>query len=200
MPKISEAKRDARRGEIIDAALRCFDRNGYHRTSMADIIAESGLSAGAIYSYFPSKDELVRQVSTRIIAERQDELDDAGARHPLAPAEIVTVLLEGIRRNAPLPLLVQVWGEAAVDAELRLLFQSALGTMRSTIRRALERWAQANPASIEGDPGEWAAAAAPALIGLIPGFVLQSVMFDEFDADAYLAALPRVLPHTPDPR
>ena len=49
MPKVSEQHREARRDQIVDAALRCFSRKGFQRTSMADIIAESGLSAGAIY-------------------------------------------------------------------------------------------------------------------------------------------------------
>ena len=47
-----------RRQQILDAALACFSRRGYHATSMEDIVRESGLSVGALYSYFPSKEEL----------------------------------------------------------------------------------------------------------------------------------------------
>jgi AcrR family transcriptional regulator len=38
--------------------MACFARQGYHATSMDDVVRESGLSVGAIYSYFPSKEEL----------------------------------------------------------------------------------------------------------------------------------------------
>jgi AcrR family transcriptional regulator len=38
--------------------MACFARQGYRATSMDDVVRESGLSVGAIYSYFPSKEEL----------------------------------------------------------------------------------------------------------------------------------------------
>ena len=53
MPKVSDAHRAARRRQILDAARRRFVRNGFHATSMQDIFAEAGLSAGAVYRYFP---------------------------------------------------------------------------------------------------------------------------------------------------
>ena len=59
MPKVTEQYRDARRGQILDAARRCFLRDGFHETSMHDLFAEVGLSSGAVYRYFASKDELI---------------------------------------------------------------------------------------------------------------------------------------------
>ena len=59
MPKISEEAREARRTQILDAAWRCFDKEGLHATTMQDIIGASGLSAGAVYSYYKSKDDLI---------------------------------------------------------------------------------------------------------------------------------------------
>ena len=52
MPKVSEEHRAARRRQILDAAARCFARDGFHRTSMQDIVRESGISAGLVYRYF----------------------------------------------------------------------------------------------------------------------------------------------------
>ena len=74
MPKVTEAYRDARRDEIAAAALRCFAAKGFHRTSMADIIAESGLSAGAIYGHYESKEALLSTVAGRILSARGSEL------------------------------------------------------------------------------------------------------------------------------
>lgn len=194
MPRISDAKREARRTEIVDAALRCFIRTGYQRTSMADIIAESGLSAGAIYSYFPGKAELVRAVATRVIADRRGELDAAGATHPLAPGEIATILIDGIRREAPLPVLVQVWAEATIDDELRTLVQTAMTGVRGTIATALERWARTQGDATTADAGAWAAAAAPVLMSLVPGFVLQRSIIDDFDEDGFVRSIATLLP------
>jgi AcrR family transcriptional regulator len=59
-PDVSEE----RRGQIIEAALACFTRKGYANTTMDDIVAESGLSKGAIYWYFKSKDDVFQAAFT----------------------------------------------------------------------------------------------------------------------------------------
>ena len=58
MPKVTEAHLEARRQQIVDAAWACFARKGYHQTTMQDICQESGLSPGAIYRYFASKEAI----------------------------------------------------------------------------------------------------------------------------------------------
>ena len=63
MPKISPAHEQQRRAQILAAAMTCFARQGYHATSMDDVVRESGLSVGAIYSYFPSKEDLFLSLS-----------------------------------------------------------------------------------------------------------------------------------------
>ena len=63
MPKISAAHEQHRRAQILEAAMACFARQGYHATSMDDVVRECGLSVGAIYSYFPSKEELFLALS-----------------------------------------------------------------------------------------------------------------------------------------
>src|SRR5919112_312688 len=59
MPKVTEEHVEARRRQIVSAALRCFAREGFHRTTMQDIFREADLSPGAVYSYFKGKDELI---------------------------------------------------------------------------------------------------------------------------------------------
>ena len=63
MPKITPAHEQHRRAQILAAAMTCFARQGYHATSMDDVVRESGLSVGAIYSYFPSKEDLFLSLS-----------------------------------------------------------------------------------------------------------------------------------------
>jgi AcrR family transcriptional regulator len=63
VPKITPAHEQQRRAQILTAAMACFARQGYHATSMDDVVRESGLSVGAIYSYFPSKEELFLALS-----------------------------------------------------------------------------------------------------------------------------------------
>lgn len=195
MPRISETRRRERRAEITDAALRCFIRIGYHHTSMADIIAESGLSAGAIYSYFPGKTELLRAVAAELIADRRDEILAASAARVLTPAELATILVEGVRRHAPENVLVQVWAEATVDESLRTMMQETLGGIREVVAEALARWAAAHPDDTHGiAPDEWGVLAAPIVMGLIPGFTLQRAVLDGFDEQTFLRAISAVLP------
>src|ERR1700747_1225802 len=59
MPKVSAQYRDERRAHILAAARRCFVRNGFHQTSVQDLVREAGMSSGAIYRYFDSKDAMI---------------------------------------------------------------------------------------------------------------------------------------------
>lgn len=57
-PKVSDAHKENRREQILEAAGRCFARKGYTETTMQEIFREAELSAGAVYNYFPSKLEI----------------------------------------------------------------------------------------------------------------------------------------------
>lgn len=75
MPKLKPETELARRQHILDAAERCFDRGGFHRTSMQDICKEAGVSPGALYVYFDSKEALIAGICERNRAELTDRLD-----------------------------------------------------------------------------------------------------------------------------
>jgi len=64
MPRVSEDHLTARREQILAAARRCFLRKGVHNTSMQDLIGEAGMSVGAVYRYFRSKDEIINAIKT----------------------------------------------------------------------------------------------------------------------------------------
>ncbi len=65
MPKTSPAAKEARRAKILEAALRCFARQGYYATTIQDVVAEAGLSRGGIYAYYPTKEALYLALSER---------------------------------------------------------------------------------------------------------------------------------------
>jgi len=54
---------ERRRRQILDAALGCFRRRGFHQTTMQEICAEAEISAGALYRYFPSKAEIIAAIA-----------------------------------------------------------------------------------------------------------------------------------------
>ncbi len=68
MPKVTEEHVEARRRQILSAALCCFAREGFHRTTMQDIFGESDLIPGAVYSYFKGKDELIAAIVAEVMS------------------------------------------------------------------------------------------------------------------------------------
>ncbi|HET8994282.1 MAG TPA: helix-turn-helix domain-containing protein [Rhodococcus sp. (in: high G+C Gram-positive bacteria)] len=204
MPRVSEAHRVARRAEIIDAALRCFIRAGYQRTSMADIITESGLSAGAIYGYFGGKQELLVAVADFVLSDRQTTLATGGA---FAGAQSPGGIAAGIMRNLAERLhslagddhgtaILQVWAEATIDPEIRDLAHSVIGRLLDSVTAALVAWAESDPDALPAgttDPQAWAAGYAPVVLGVVQGFIVQQSLLDNFDVDAYIRATAEML-------
>lgn len=188
MPKVTEAHRAARREEILSAAMRVFKRKGFRGASMADVIAEAGLSAGAIYSYFDGKQSLFAAVVERVLAARSEEFAAQLADAPRSPAALVqhaqrTMIGKPIMAMAP-----QIWAEAAVEAETREVLQRVFGHMTGLFRAELEAWGRANAERIPTAPEAWAARVAPALVSFMPGFILLRLLMPDFDDEAHFAA------------
>jgi AcrR family transcriptional regulator len=76
VPKISPAHEQQRRDQILAAASACFARQGYHATAMDDVVRASGLSVGAIYTYYSSKEDLFLALCDARTAQTLAYLDD----------------------------------------------------------------------------------------------------------------------------
>jgi AcrR family transcriptional regulator len=85
-PIVSEEYKEKKRQEILQSALACFAKKGFESSTVDDIVAHSGMSKGAIYNYFKSKDEIYlglmeiqtsesRFKFTKAIAERKTALE-----------------------------------------------------------------------------------------------------------------------------
>lgn len=81
MARVSQEHLDARRRQILDGAARCFARDGFHATSMQDVLKEVGLSAGAVYRYFTGKEDLIAAIAGRRSA-------GSGRRSSVLPAVV----------------------------------------------------------------------------------------------------------------
>ena len=79
MAKVTQAHIDARTEAILAAAERMFVRKGVDAATMSEIASEAGLSAGAIYRYFPSKEELLLAVCGVAVDEARAMFDHAAA-------------------------------------------------------------------------------------------------------------------------
>ncbi|HEX6000581.1 MAG TPA: TetR/AcrR family transcriptional regulator [Hyphomicrobiaceae bacterium] len=74
MPKLKPDIQRARRDHILDAAEQCFARAGFHRTTIQDICRQAGISPGALYVYFDSKEALIAGICERDRAEFSERL------------------------------------------------------------------------------------------------------------------------------
>jgi AcrR family transcriptional regulator len=74
MPRVTAAHEQEVRERIVRAATRVFSERGFHRATMQDIVRASGLSVGAIYTYFKSKDELILAGCDLITDQEMTEL------------------------------------------------------------------------------------------------------------------------------
>ncbi|MBM2822408.1 MAG: acnR 2 [Thermoleophilia bacterium] len=72
MPKISEERRVERREQILAGARRSFAEHGYERATVVRLEQAIGLSRGAIFNYFPSKEELFIELAVRDSARMSD--------------------------------------------------------------------------------------------------------------------------------
>ena len=173
MPKVSQEHLERRRQQILDAAASCFARQGFHATSMQDIFAAAGLSAGAVYRYFPTKTELIRAIAAEALANALPALDSAisDCATPSIPdvvAAIVTQLRDG--RLARLrPVILPVWAEAVRDEELAELARSTLGELLTNIASLLERLVAEGRIASGTDP----TAAGRLIMALLQGYVIQ---------------------------
>jgi len=88
MAKVTQAHIEARKGAILRAAARMFVRKGVDAATMQEIAAEADLSAGAIYRYFPSKDDLLRAVCGGAVDATREMFDRATATTSSARAAL----------------------------------------------------------------------------------------------------------------
>ncbi|HEY8636503.1 MAG TPA: helix-turn-helix domain-containing protein [Candidatus Limnocylindrales bacterium] len=177
MPRISAAHEQEVRDRILDAAMRVFSEKGYHASTIADVVRESGLSVGAIYTHFSGKDELIRLTCDQIAARGLDDLADR-----LAPARTtaerlaiaIRLFVETIDEFAGGPgqiTLVQAWAEADREPGVREMLSA---------RR--ERFAGAGgmilrQGVIDGELPDWidVDAVTRGLLALLDGLMLQRI-------------------------
>ncbi|WP_309227236.1 TetR/AcrR family transcriptional regulator [Micromonospora thermarum] len=194
MPRVSEHHLAARRRQIVDAARRCFVRDGFHRTTMQDVIAEAGLSVGAVYRYFPSKADLITAIAEEAVGGVEGILADLIRRDPPPP------LLDALDRaleyaeaqmgdDGVLRIAIQVWGEAQRDPALAAFVARAYDGIRSNFETLVRRAQRTGEVPPDADPQ----AVGAALFALVPGWFLQCILTGRPDRATYLAGVRALL-------
>lgn len=135
MPKVTPEHEQRRREQILVAALTCFSRQGYRATSMDDIVQESGLSVGAIYTYFASKEELfmalAEQRHQETLAYLERLFQQPGSLHDLSSQAVDYFFAYIENESAPWArLTAEFWSEAHKSEKLHELHAQRCESIR----------------------------------------------------------------------
>ena len=184
MTKFTEIQKEGRRQEILAAALRCFARNGFHNTTITDVVRESGVSQGTFYLYFQTKDDVIAALADD--RSQADALVNAIAGAEADPVIGLTTLfdLHGLtladpQRADAQRVAIQGWAEALRSERVRERLLANTARVQQEIARLIERGQQSGQFRADAEPQ----GVARALMALFRGLTLLSAWEGGFDAN-----------------
>jgi len=180
MPKVTDDHRKAQEDRFVDAARRCFTRSGVEGTSMEDIRTEAGVSAGLMYRYFGSKDEMIRAAIAGSLDEFVVLVAKAGeSKRAATPEGYLRLLLDNLRQfrhSSPgvdlFKLAIQGWAHAQARPEAQDVIAESLARQLESYRAAATRWTTTRKAPV----------AARVIAAAVIGYIVQSA-FSETEID-----------------
>lgn len=192
MPRISEQQRQARRHQILEAARGVFTLNGFHATSMDDIIAAAGMSSGGVYRYFTGKDVIITAIAQEVVGGITAIVNGVLDEDPVPPLGDVlrrlVVQIDGIA-DGPGRLALQVWGEAQRDPQIARLAAVEATVLRSAVLELVRRAHAAGQLPQHTD----LEALGQVVFSLIPGYLLQKRIIGDVDPARYADAMDALL-------
>jgi TetR/AcrR family transcriptional regulator, transcriptional repressor of aconitase len=193
MPKVSQDHRDARRRQILTAAIECFSRDGFHRTTMRNIVRQSGLSPGALYMYFKSKEDMIEAIAAERHSREQERIRVASRRGETSAVvqqligRFFEALLDPSERKQR-RLAMQFWTEALRNPRILRIVRRGVDVPRRMLARIVrEACARGElPQDLEPD------AMARVMIALFQGFVLQLAWDSSTRVEPYIRTIERM--------
>lgn len=187
-PKFRRRKAE-RPEEIVGAALEVFAAKGFAAARLDDIAARAGVSKGALYLYFATKEEIFRAVVEQALAPNLKAVLALAASHPGPFAELAEGIAERMGQviaESPIGAVAKVVvGEARNFPEIaRVWHDELVGPALSALAGAIAQ-AQARGEVRPGDPRAYALSfAAPMLLGVIWRETFVPVGAEAFDLPA----------------
>ena len=128
---------EARRQQILDAAADCFRRHGYHGASMAQICRTAGMSAGHVYHFFASKDDIITAIISRDLQQLFSLMAEIAARPESLHAALVNSVQRGVDDNLEptySALQLEMLAEAARNPHVASILREADASARQHLR------------------------------------------------------------------
>ena len=165
-----------RRVQILDAAIVCFAKRGFHPTSMHDISAEAGISVGLIYRYFENKEAVIAAMADRHKNQIQDLLQQAAQAPSLL--ESLEILFTAHCCEEPKlqsAFVVDLYAEAARNPKIAGLVLDVVDTAMDGVTDLIGRSPEGQAASTGLKPNELSELIFAVARGMLMRDVLQPV-------------------------
>lgn len=189
-PKFRRRKAD-RPGEIVQAAMQVFAEKGFAAARLDEIAARAGVSKGALYLYFETKEGLFRAVVGQVVAPNLAQVKAMAAAHPGPFSDLIRGLaahVVGVVQTTPVGgVLKMVIGEARNFPELARVWHDDLVSQALGALAAAVEAAQARGEVKPGDPRAFALQLiSPLLMGVIWRETFVPVGAQPFDLPALM--------------
>ena len=147
-----------RRSQILEAALVCFAKRGFHQTSMHDISGEAGISVGLIYRYFENKEAVISAMADRHKKEISEMLERA-RQAPTLLESLEILFTAHCCEDAPQVVsafVVDLYAEASRNPHVADLVRDVLDTAMGGVRDLIARAPEGQNAGTDLTPDELA--------------------------------------------
>jgi TetR/AcrR family transcriptional repressor of nem operon len=135
--KVSKETRDRHRDELLEAATRLFRERGFDKVGIAEIAAAAGLTHGAFYTHFESKETLCAEVIAHTAARSDTALDSTGSWRASVEAYLSPKHVRDRATGCPLAAL---GGDVPRESDtIKTAFSDALGRSIDAVAARLEQ-------------------------------------------------------------
>jgi AcrR family transcriptional regulator len=130
-----------RRSQILDAALVCFAKHGFHQASMHDISTEAGISVGLIYRYFENKEAVISAMADRHKKEILEVIEQA-KQAPTLLESLEIIFTAHCCESSPKVVsafVVDLYSESSRNPQVANLVRDVLDTAMAGVTELIAR-------------------------------------------------------------
>ena len=188
-PNVPDSYLKARQEQIINAAVKCFSQKGFHQTTMKDICETAGLSPGAVYNYFPSKEDIVSRCAELSLQRNEAMFASASDKNIVDAFKDLTAMIfsltkqEGIKDAMSFDL--ELWAESTRNQRVYNALHRNEKAMIDMLVKMVKKGQKEDIFNREVD----ATSFARLLFSMFIGFEVQLVANPDMDIDSYIAVL-----------
>jgi AcrR family transcriptional regulator len=189
MPKITEQMYDEKRKFILDSARQVFAKHGYEGATIKDILCATGISNGALFVYFKSKRDILLAIIEQNLGAFRMRVDAiVEISHEHSRDEVFLMLLELVRQISLGPgraMSLHAWSASMVDPVVKECLDKHFNALIQSFSLLARKLRDHGQLGQELNPNR----AGHAIFSfIIPGYILQLLMFPVMEPRTYLNA------------